>query len=172
MCIVENVKIKLHLIANSLNFIHNKFHIFFARSRHSVKDESEEVFEIFIRQRLVSDHEAAVLDHPLLDPRGHSLQLRPPLLGLLLAAEAGRDEPEAHVGALPALIGGDQPEAGPGADHGGQEPRHVEGVVHHLLHVGLAPRLQHEPELERVHLPPALDGFVARVVTHVVEFVL
>ena len=94
------MKIKLHLIANSLNFIHNKFHIFFARSRHSVKDKSEEVFEIFIRQGLVSDHEAAVPDHRLLDSRGHGLQPRPPLLGLLLASEARRDKPEKKVNIL------------------------------------------------------------------------
>ena len=137
-----------------------------------MKDKSEEVFEIFIRQRLVADHEASVLDHPLLDPWGHGLQLAPPLLSLLLTSKAGRNEPEADVGTLPSLVCRDKSEARPRADQGGEELRHVEGVVHHLLHVGLAPRLQHEPELERVHLPPALDGLVARVIAHVIEFVL
>ena len=90
----------LHLIANSLNFIDYKFHIFFARSRHSVKNKSEKVLDILVRQGLVSDHEAAVPDHRLLDSRGHGLQSRPPLLGLLLASEARRDKPEKKVNIL------------------------------------------------------------------------
>ena len=45
-------------------------------------------------------------------------------------------------------------------------------VINHLLHVVLAPGLQHEPELEGVHLPAALHALVPGVVAHIVELVL
>ena len=67
-----------------------------------MEDKSEEILEVLVGQRLVSDHEAALPDHPLLDPGRDLLQPPPPVLGLLLAPEAGRDVPEVVLEIVPS----------------------------------------------------------------------
>ena len=67
-----------------------------------MEDKSEEILEVLVGQRLVSDHEAALPDHPLLDPGRDLLEPPPPVLGLLLAPEAGRDVPEVVLEKVPS----------------------------------------------------------------------
>jgi len=94
----------------------------------------------------------------------------PPGIVPVLLPHAGRDVPEADVGALE--LGQDQLEARPVADDLGEVEGAVDGVVHESGESRVAPGPPHQPKLVGVHLASALDTLVAGVVAHVVELVL
>ena len=73
----------------------------------------KEVLEVFIWDRLISNHQASIHNHLLFDPRGDRFNFLPPPDVLLLVPQTGWDEPEAHVSALPLLVARDQSEAWP-----------------------------------------------------------
>ena len=55
------------VVAYPLNLVKHKVHLLVGRRREAVDHHPEEVAQVLVLQGLVADHEAALLDHPLLD---------------------------------------------------------------------------------------------------------
>lgn len=149
-----------------MNLIQDKVHVLSA-SLGADDDHPEKVDLVFVR--LVAHHHAALLHHALFHHWGHSVELFPELRTIWKVPQTWWNVPEANICIFRFHH---QTKSFSFLDLLSKIPGHGEGSVHPLLQLSGSQSLPHEPELEGVRLPAALDGLVPCVVADIIELIL